>query len=231
MLGQEKVAAKSNEKTAIPDLLRVLDLRQTLVSCDAVGCQLSNADLLVAGGGQYVLALKKNLLVAYEQVDEHFGKRLGQLPVIEKFDFGSGRIERRRCTVETQLELLEGLADWGHLRRSVRVDASREINGQTTTQTRHYFSSLAAPPTDFNRSIRPHWQIENRLHWKLDVVFREDRQRTRLDNGPLNLATARKLVLQVLHQVQDANSTKNQRKIVGWDDEFLRAVLAKISPI
>ena len=82
VLGQEKAAAKSNEKTAIPDLLRALDLRQTLVSCDAAGCQLSNADLIVAGGGQYVLALKKNLPVAYEQVDEHFGKLLGQLPVI-----------------------------------------------------------------------------------------------------------------------------------------------------
>ena len=231
VLGQEKVAAKSNEKTAIPDLLRALNLRQTLVSCDAAGCQLSNADLIVAGGGQYVLALKKNLPVAYEQVDEHFGKRLGQLPVIEEIDFGSGRIERRRCTVETQLELPDGLADWGHLRSIVRVDASREINGQTTTQTRYYLSSLAAPPTDFNRYIRQHWQIENRLHWKLDVVFREDRQRTRLDNGPLNLATARKLALQALHQVQDANSTKNRRKMAGWDDEYLRAVLAKMAPL
>ena len=231
VLGQEKVAAKSNEKTAIPDLLRAFDLRQTLVSCDAAGCQLSNADLLVAGGGQYVLALKKNLPVAYEQVDEHFGKRLGQLPVIEELDFGSGRIERRRCTVETQLELLDGLADWGHLRSIVRVDASREINGQTTTQTRYYLSSLAALPTDFNRYICQHWQIENRLHWKRDVVFREDRQRTRLDNGPLNLATARKLALQALHQVQDANSTKNRRKMAGWDDEYLRAVLAKMAPL
>ena len=133
--------------------------------------------------------------------------------------------------METQLELLDGLADWGHLRSIVRVDASREINGQTTTQTRYYLSSLAAPPTDFNRYIRQHWQIENRLHWKLDVVFREDRQRTRLDNGPLNLATARKLALQALHQVQDANSTKNRRKMAGWDDEYLRAVLAKMAPL
>jgi predicted transposase YbfD/YdcC len=231
VLGQEKVAAKSNEKTAIPDLLRALDLRQTLVSCDAAGCQLSNADLIVEGGGQYVLALKKNLPVAYEQVDEYFSQRLGQLPAVEEVDFGSGRLERRRCTVETRLELLDGLADWGHLRSLVRVDASREINGHTTTQTRYYLSSLVAPPTDFNRYIRQHWHIENRLHWKLDVVFREDRQRTRLDNGPLNLATARKLALQALHQVQDANSTKNRRKMAGWDDEYLRAVLAKMAPV
>ncbi len=231
VLGQEKVAAKSNEKTAIPDLLRALDLQQSLVSCDAAGCQLSNADLIVEGGGQYVLALKKNLPVAYEQVDEYFGKRLDQLPMVEELDFGAGRVERRRCTVETRLELLDALADWGHLRSIVRVDASREINGQTTTQTRYYLSSLAAPPNDFNRYIRQHWHIENRLHWKLDVVFREDRQRTRLDNGPLNLATARKLALQALHQVQDANSTKNRRKMAGWDDEYLRSILAKMAPV
>jgi len=113
----------------------------------------------------------------------------------------------------------------------VRVDAGRKINGQTTTQTRYYLSRLTAPPADFNRYIRPHWQIENRLHWKPDVVFREDRQRTRLDDGPLNLVTARQLVLQALHQVQDANSTKNRRKMAGWNDEYLRAVLAKMAPI
>lgn len=129
VLGQEKVAAKSNEKTAIPDLLRALDLRQTLVSCDAAGCQRTNADLIIAGGGHYVLALKKTLPTAYEQVDEHFGKRLHQLPVIAEVDSGSGRIEQRHCYVETHLDLLDGLAEWGHLRSVVRVDASREING------------------------------------------------------------------------------------------------------
>ena len=178
-----------------------------------------------------MLALKKNLPVAYEQVDEHFGKRLGQLPVIEEIDFGSGRIERRRCTVETQLELPDGLADWGHLRSIVRVDASREINGQTTTQTRYYLSSLAAPPTDFNRYIRQHWQIENRLHWKRDVVFREDRQRTRCDNGPLNLATARKLALQTLNRITDTESMKNRRKMAGWDDDYLRSILTQMALI
>ena len=128
MLGQEKVAAKSNKKTVIPDLLRALDLRQTLVSCDSTGCPLSNADLLAAGGGQYALAPKKNLPVAYEQIAEHFGKRLDQLSALKDVDFGSGRIGRR-CTVETQVALLDGLADWAHLRSMVRVDTSWEING------------------------------------------------------------------------------------------------------
>ena len=231
VLGQEKVGAKSNEKTAIPDLLRALDLRQALVSCDAAGCQRANADLIVAGGGHYLLALKKNLPTAYEQVVEHFATRLGALPVAEDLDFGSGRIERRRAYVETNLALLDGLGDWSHLHSIVRVDASREIGGRVTTQTRYYLSSLAAPAADFNRYIRRHWRIENRLHWKLDVVFREDRQRTRCDNGPLNLATARKLALQTLNQATDAESTKNRRKMAGWDDDYLRSILAQMAPI
>lgn len=106
VLGQEKVGAKSNEgtKTALPDLLRALDLRQALVSCDAAGCQRANADLIVAGGGHYLLALKKNLPVAYEQVDEHFAKRLQALLAADELDFGSGRAGptwKRTCPCST----------------------------------------------------------------------------------------------------------------------------------
>lgn len=231
VLGQEKVGAKSNEKTAIPDLLRALDLRQTLVSCDAAGCQRANANLLVTGGGHYLLALKKNLPIAYEQVDEHFTKRLENLPAAQDLDFGSGRIEKRRACVETNVVLLDGLSDWSHLQSMVRVDANREIDGHVTTQTRYYLSSLVAPAADFNRYIRQHWRIENSLHWKLNVVFREDRQRTRCDNGPLNLATARKLALQTLNQATDAESMKNRRKMAGWDDDYLRSILTQMAPI
>jgi len=111
VLSQEKAATRSSQKTTIYDLLRALDLQQNLVSCAAAGCPLSNADLLAAGSGQYVLALKKNLPVAYEQVDKHFGKHLDQLPATGDVDFGSGRVERCHCTVETQVALLDGPAD------------------------------------------------------------------------------------------------------------------------
>ena len=115
VLGQEKGGAKSTEKTAIPDWLRALDLRQTLVSRDAAGCQRTNADLIVAGGGHCLLALKKNMPIAYEQVDEHFAKRLDDLPAAQDLNFGSGRIEKRRACVETNLALLDGLRDWSRL--------------------------------------------------------------------------------------------------------------------
>lgn len=123
-------------------------------------------------------------------------QRLAQLPLDEHLDFGSGRLEQRTGYVETRLELLDGLAEWTHLKSVIRVDSGREMQGQTVRQTRYCLSHLAAVPAAFNRYVRQHWSIENRLHWTLAVVFREDRQRVRQENGPLNRATARKLALQ-----------------------------------
>ncbi len=230
VLGQAKVGSKRNEKTAIPELLRSLDLTDTLVSCDAAGCQRANAELIVARGGHYLLALKRDQPTIYEQVHDYFSPRLAQLEVAEHLDFGSGRLERRTCRVETRLELLDALADWPGVRSVIRVDASREIAGRRVEQTRYYVSSLVAGAAEFNHYIRQHWSIENRLHWHLDVVFREDRQRVRTQNGPLNMATARKMALQALGRMDDKQSMKNRRKIAGWDDDYLKAVLTKIAP-
>jgi len=230
VLGQAKVGSKSKEKTAIPELLRSLDLTDTLVSCDAAGCQRANAELIVARGGHYLLALKRDQPTIYEQVHDYFSPRLAQLEVAEHLDFGSGRLERRTCRVQTRLELLDALADWPGVRSVIRVDASREIAGRRVEQTRYYVSSLVAGAAEFNHYIRQHWSIENRLHWHLDVVFREDRQRVRTQNGPLNMATARKMALQALGRMDDKQSRKNRRKIAGWDDDYLKAVLTKIAP-
>ncbi|WP_241738970.1 ISAs1 family transposase [Pontibacter beigongshangensis] len=228
VLGQETVAAKSNEKTAIPELLKSLDLPGALVSCDAAGCQTSNAELIVAGQGDYLVAVKKDQKNAYEQLSEWMEKREGALPVDEWGDFGSGRIEKRRCYVENQLELLDGLAGWPKLKSVVMVESQREKNSHTTTETRFYLSSLEARPAQFNKLVRNHWSIENRLHWRLDVVFREDMSRTRQGNAPQNMATARKMALQLLGQVQDKQSMKNRRKMAGWDDEYLLEVVKGI---
>ncbi len=154
---------------------------------------------------------------------------MAQVQVADAWDFGAGRIEQRTCYVETRLERLDGLAHWRHLKSVIRVDARREIKGQIVRQTRYYLSRLAASAADFNRFIRQHWHIENRLHWRLDVVFREDQQRVRCQNGPLNMATARKIALQALGRIEDANSMKNRRKIAGWDDDYLLAVLTQMT--
>lgn len=231
VLGQQKVDTKSNEKTAIPELIKSLDVTGALVSCDAAGCQLTNADLIVEKQGHYLIALKKDHKHIYQQVSERLSKYKAYLPHDEHIDFGSGRIEKRLCYVETNLDLLDDLSEWPHLASVIMVEASREKNGTISTETRYYLSDLSVSAHVFNGLIRQHWSIENRLHWKLDIVFGEDRQRTRMDNGALNMATARKMALQALNRMEDKESTKNRRKIAGWDEGYLKTVLAKINPI
>jgi predicted transposase YbfD/YdcC len=231
VLGQEKVSEKSNEKTAIPQLLKSLDLKDALVSCDAAGGQLKNADLIVEKQGHYLIALKQNQKNIYEQVSERMEKNKAFLPKEEWVDFGSGRIEKRICYVENHLELFDDLHAWKHLKSIVMIESSREKNGITSRETRFYLSDVALSAEQFNYLIRNHWSIENRLHWKLDVVFREDLARTRTGNAPQNLATTRKLALQMLNQLSDKESIKNRRKIAGWDDNYLIDILSNINQI
>lgn len=226
VLGQEAVAAKSNEKTAIPELIKSLDLKDALVSCDAAGCQISSAELIVEREGDYLVAIKKDHKHLYEQLSDWMERRKGSLPVDGWMDFGSGRIEKRTCYVESSLGLLGDLAAWPGLRSAVMVESSREKNGKIAPQTRLYLSSLGATPAEFNRLVRNHWSIENRLHWRLDVVFREDSSRTRMGNAPHNMATARKMALQLLARVKDKGSMKKRRKIAGWDEQYLLEVLS-----
>lgn len=231
VLGQEKVDAKSNEKTAIPKLLKSLDLEGSLVSSDAAGCQLKNADLIIEKGSDYLIAIKKDHKHIYEQITDWMAKRKEHLPLDEWIDFGSGRIEKRVCYVENRLELLDDLSEWTHLKAIVMVEASREKDGKISTESRFYLSSLQANVKEFNQLVRNHWSIENQLHWKLDVVFQEDMSRTKTGNAPENMATARKLALQLLNRVQDRESIKNRRKMAGWDDNYLLNILKALTEI
>ena len=228
VLGQEKVASKSNEKTAIPELLQNLELTNTLVSIDAIVCEKSNAELIVKRKSHYLLALKKNQGLLYEQVSQRMQQTKSQLPMDEHIDFGSGRIETRRFYVETNLSLYDDLLEWPSCRSVIMVEASREINGVSNQQTRYYLSNLVLPAANFNSSVRHHWGIENNLHWCLDMVFHEDQQRIRVGNGAENFATLRKLALQLLHRVDDKESMKSRRKSAGWDDKYLLNILTLI---
>lgn len=225
VLGQEKVATKSNEKTAIPELLAALELTNTLVSIDAIACEPANAELIVSRQGHYLLALKKNQGQLYEQVTHRMQQTKSQLPVDEQVDFGSGRIETRRCYVATDLALYDDLAQWPSCRAVVMIEAQREIDGVVSHQTRYYLSDTVLSASAFNKAVRHHWGIENQLHWCLDVAFLEDRQRIRLENGAENFATLRKLALQLLHRVEDKESLKSRRKLAGWDDNYLLNML------
>ena len=227
VLGQQKVDSKSNEKTAIPQLLESLDLKDSLVSIDAIACEQKNADLIVKKGGDYLLALKKNNKHIYQQVSERLLAKGTQLPHYQDIDFGSGRIETRTCYVESHLDLYDDLANWKHLKSIVMVESKREIKEKTSVEYRFYLSSLALSAQQFNEHIRKHWSIENSLHWQLDVSFQEDRQRVREGNAADNFATIRKLSLQALNQVQDKESIKNRRKMAGWSDQYLANIFAQ----
>lgn len=228
VLGQQRVEGKSNEKTAIPELLDGLELKGAVVSIDAMACHSTIAEKVTRGGGDYLLALKKNNKDLYGQVSEHMLQQREQLPKDEWVDFGSGRVERRVCYVCEELTLLDGLDGWPAISRVVMVVASREKQGQLTEQTRFYLSSLEADAQAFNLLVRNHWGIENKLHWMLDVYFGEDRCRTHKGNGADNMATLRKMALQVLNQQTDKESIKSRRKIAGWNDDYLLNMIQNI---
>jgi predicted transposase YbfD/YdcC len=228
VLGQAKVEAKSNEKTAIPELLENLDLKESIVTIDAIACEKKNANLIVEKGGNYILALKKNNKSIYEQVQDRMMKIKEQLPNNQHIDYVGGRIETRSCYVENNLSLYDELASWVHLKSIVMIESKRQVKEKITTEYRFYLSNLVLGPKDFNAAVRKHWSIENNLHWQLDVTFLEDVQKTKTGNAPENLATVRKIALQILNRVQDKESIKNRRKMAGWSNQYLAQILINI---
>ena len=225
VLGQQKVESKSNEKTAIPELLESLDLKDGIVSIDAIAWEKKNPDLIVEKQGNYIFALEKNKKKIYEQVVERLEQTQAQLPHNQSVDFGSGRIETRACYVENDLKFYDDLAAWSHLKSIIMVEAKREIKGKITVSKRYYLSNLSFSAEEFNRLIRRHWSIENSLHWQLDVSFAEDRQRVKAGNAAENFGTLRKIALQVLQRLEDKESIKSRRKMAGWSDDYLVGVL------
>lgn len=164
----------------------------------------------------------------YEQVSERMQQTKGQLLVDEHVEFGSRRIETRRCYVESNLSLYDKLQDWPCCQSVILVEATREIKGVNTHQTRYYLIDLGLPAAHFNSALRYHWGIENQLHWCLDMVFHEDQQHIRVGNGAENFATVGKLALQVLHRVDDKESLKSRQKLAGSDDNYLLKILPLI---
>jgi len=207
--------------------LKSLDLQNGVVSIDAIACEKKNADLIIEKQGHYLLALKNNNKHIYEQVSQRMQLIKTQLPNNKHIDFGSGRIETRHCYVETNLELYDDLVEWVHLKSLIMIESTRETKDKISKETRFYLSDLEGEPAIFNKLVRAHWGIENNLHWSLDVVFREDLQRTKTGNAPDNLNTVRKLALQSLRRIDDKESIKNRRKMAGWDNDYLKTILAK----
>lgn len=236
VLGQLKVDDASNEITAIPELLRLLDLQGCIVTIDAIGCQRDIAAQIVEQGADYLLAVKGNQEQLYEDIELFF--RLAAENGFAQVDHtharsvnkGHGRIEVRDCWAisgEESLQFLRGYADWPRLQTIVRIDSQRRIGDKVAHETRFFISSLANDAHHLLHVKRSHWAIENELHWVLDIAFREDDSRVRLGHGAENLATLRQMALNLLKQEKSAKGgIHNKRLQAAWDEDYLIKVLS-----
>jgi predicted transposase YbfD/YdcC len=229
-LAQVRTDEKSNEITAIPELLRLLDVSGALVSIDAAGCQKGIAARVVAGGGDYLLAVKENQPRLFEDIGamaqaavEADYKGLSRWATNES---GHGRREFRFGFVMTNLEGIRDRDEWKGLRSVVCVVSGREVKGKKeTSEVRYYISSRRGSGKMFLGASRTHWGIENECHWVLDVAFREDDHRLREGHAPENMSVVRKMALAMLKKADANMGIKNKRLRAGWDDTFLERVL------
>src|SRR5271165_3459230 len=224
--GVVAIDAKSNEITAVPKLLGMLSLKGTIVTADALNCQREIAQQIVDQGGDYALALKGNQGTLLDDVSTYFddpaSKTTTAKPVV---DGDHGRIETRTATVCTDIDWLEDHR-WPGLTAIGKVVRTRETTTKTTTETAYYLLSSALSPERCNEIVRSHWGVENRLHWRLDVVMNEDQDRTRLDNGPHNLAVLRHMALNVMQKDTTKGSLRTKFMRAGWDEAYLARLLA-----
>jgi predicted transposase YbfD/YdcC len=227
VLGQQRVEEKSNEITAIPKLLKVLELSGTIVTIDAMGCQKSIAQQILDKQADYILAVKENQLHLLEDMRDSF-KMLPPETVVTELDCGHGRMETRRCSALGDLSLVEQAPDWPALQSLVRIEAERyhKATGKTERETRYYISSLRPEAARLNSAIRQHWGIENKLHWTLDVAFREDASRKRAGNAAQNFSRITRIALNLLKQNKTSKlGMKGKRLKAGWDNDYLLHLL------
>ena len=233
VLGQRRVDDKSNEITAIPELLDVLTLEHTLVTLDAMGCQKAIAQRILERQADYLLVLKANHGNAYEAVQSHFDSHCFEhdadlRPVVDAFDDSHGRLVRRRVFVSPDAAMLPALADWPGLRTVLAVESIRGINGSGKVEAdiRYFLSSSSAEAPVLAQAIRRPWSIENNLHWVLDVTFREDDSRIRDPSAVRNFALLRKIALNLVGQDRSTKaSLRAKRKRAAWDNNYMRQLL------
>lgn len=235
VLGQRKVDDKSNEITAIPLLLSALDIEGCVVTMDALNSQTATAAAILQQGADYLLPVKANQGTLHEDLQDLFDgfetENYQQVvyDTAKQVSEGHQRREIRQCWVVSQPEYrayLRRSADWSQLTSLVKLMTVRILEGKSSVETRYFISSWRASAHDFLHAIREHWQIENGLHWVLDIAFREDESRVRKDHAPQNLATLRHIALNLLKQERSAKvGIAAKRKMAGWDNDYLFKVL------
>jgi predicted transposase YbfD/YdcC len=222
VLGQLAVEEKSNEITAIPQLMDMLDLKGCIITADALNCQRTVAQKAVEKKADYVLAVKGNHPVMYDEIRSHMDALAAVVPAgFESVEKDHGRIETRRYWQSEDIGWFEKKKNWTGLRSFCLVEAVREHAERTEVSRRYYISSLACNEVKVAHSIRGHWQIENSLHWSLDVVFNEDQSRARARNAAKNLGILRAISLNLIKRIPGKLSMKSKRFQASLSDEYL----------
>jgi len=214
VLAQQAVGEKTNEITAIPELLAMLDIEGAVVSIDALGCQKAIAQTIIDAKADYVLALKDNHkdLCADVSLWLDTEAAAGRLPILETIDKDHGRIEIRRYCLSAAIDWLEQKPEWAGLTAVGRVESTRIVGEKTSVETRYYLCSFNHRER-FAHSVRQHWLIENSQHWVLDVQFGEDDHRARKDHSPENLALIRRVALNLINKQGPSKDSIRRRKL------------------
>lgn len=232
ILGQKKCAEKSNEITAIPELLDMININSAIITIDAMGCQKEIAQKIISKHADYILALKGNQGNLHDEIIDMFKKT--EHPEFKHYIYQTdtqtvkdhGRIETRECTTITNFDWLFETSKWPEMKTIIKIKASVIKGDKQTIEERFYITSLEGVATFLNQAIRTHWHIENKLHWILDVIFREDFSRLRSGNGAENMNIIRKIALNKMKSDKSSKeSLKIKRKRCGWDDNYAAKVL------
>ena len=233
VLAQRKVDEKSNEITAIPELLKILELKGAIVTIDAMGCQQAIAQQIVDKKGDYALGLKGNQGATLAAVEDHFSyqpdSKAHQYHTVEK---GHGRIEERSYYAFAAKDVLD-LRDWPGLKSVIKVVSKRDLGDKTSSETRYYISSVAPQLIEkIGKAIRIHWGIENSVHYVLDVTFKQDKSRVRNGNAAENFAVLRHIAMNILTKAPSAKGPQSSKRLkrfrAGWDSKYLESVMQSV---
>ncbi len=240
VLGQVKTGAKSNEITAIPELLDSMKIEGAIITIDAMGCQHEVAQKIVAKQAHYIIGVKNNQPKLASAIEMAFEAQDAKAQWPDKHKHTSvekdhGRLETRCCTVMDRLELGAGACDnWAGLQSVMRIESTRVVvngknKGNTSQDTRYYISSLQMSAEQFNASVRAHWGIENSCHWVLDTTFAEDDCRIRLGEGAQNFAILRRIALNLLAKEKSGKTSMNTKRLkAGWSPDYLAQLLGLV---
>jgi len=228
VLGQVRVNEKSNEITAIPELIDKLFIEGNIITIDAMGTQTDIADKIIENKADYILAVKENQPQLLEEIKDEF-RFSRDIETDTDIDFGHGRIETRTCSVISDFQFIEDDKKWNKLQQIIKIESIREFknsNKQSEKATRYYIASLIDTAANYQKNIRSHWGVENKLHWTLDVAFSEDASRKRNNNAAQNYSILLKIALNLLkNEKTEKQGIAGKRLKAGWNEDYLLKVL------